>query len=728
MAIRAVAKSNSRVWLYNPWLDMIVGCGAWSAPLLLITYFAADSSTIAWSAAFYFLALFFNFPHYMATIYRAYGSASDFQKYRAFTLHITGLLVFVVLLAHFWVGVLPWIFTLYLTWSPWHYGGQNYGLFMMFIRRAGADPSPLERRALHGAFILSYLVLFLTLHTGTPNDPLFLSLGIPQQVSSDLLVVLGTSFIACSGFGLSRIIGRVGIARLLPALTLYSTQFLWFLLPATLSLGGRLQIPPSRYSTGVLAVMHSAQYLWITSYYARREAGAESAQRWRPFAYFGLLFAGGIALFIPGPWLASRVFHFDFTSSFLIFTALVNIHHFILDGAIWKLRDGRIAKLLLGAKTAASETTAHSPNSSLWGWISGSSSSAHALRIGAACALLILGSVDQIRYYFALHRDNLSYLHKAAALDSFDSALQGRIASEELEAGDSASAVAAWQMALAANPADTAKRDQLLKYWTDHKQFREAYELTKRSLKYAPRDLNLLVDNGILAENVGEYSDAVESWQRALAVDPQQSNAHLYLASELDRAGKSADAIPHYTSYLQSVAKAGAPNRPPSANIIATVLRLGQCQAKASRLADAERSYELARTIAHTSGDEKLESFAGVREAEVAAALHDNVRALQLYQSAISLDTLADARQIEATDLYNYGVFLRNAGFPARLAYACLVKSQQLMAQQAGQDAGLKTIAQARDETAKMLTRDTTSVNRNRDKVVEEALELKSAP
>jgi hypothetical protein len=33
-------------------------------------------------------------------------------------------------------------------------------------------------------------------------------------------------------------------------------------------------------------------------------------------------------------------------SSFLTFTALLNIHHFILDGAIWKLRDSRIAALL----------------------------------------------------------------------------------------------------------------------------------------------------------------------------------------------------------------------------------------------------------------------------------------------------------------------------------------------------------------------------------------------
>ena len=66
----------------------------------------------------------------MATLYRAYHNESDFQKYRLFTIHITGLVLLTVILTHFWYGLLPWVFTLYLTWSPWHYTGQNYGLFM----------------------------------------------------------------------------------------------------------------------------------------------------------------------------------------------------------------------------------------------------------------------------------------------------------------------------------------------------------------------------------------------------------------------------------------------------------------------------------------------------------------------------------------------------------------------------------------------------------------------
>ena len=103
---------------------------------------------------------------------------------------------------------------------------------------------------------------------------------------------------------------------------------------------------------------------------------------------------------------------------------------------------------------------------------------------------------------------------------------------------------------------------------------------------------------------------------------------------------------------------------------------MSQCEVKTHHLADAERSYELARTIARESGDKKLESFASATEADVAAGLHDNRRALELYQAALNLDTVGSDLQSEATDWYNYGLFLRNAGFPSRLAYEMCIRDR----------------------------------------------------
>ncbi len=714
------------LWIYNPALDLIVGCGAWSAPLLLFAYSAGASNTLAWSIAFYGLALFFNYPHYMATLYRAYHNEEDFHKYRIFTVHITVLVALTLVLSHFWFRALPYIFTLYLTWSPWHYSGQNYGLFMMFARRAGAKVSALERQALYSAFLLSYVILFLSFHTGPSSDPLFISLGIPGKVSSVVLLPLALGFVTVSTFGLSRLVAQVGWKPLLPSLTLFSTQFIWFLVPTILSVAERMQVPQNRYSTGVLAVMHSAQYLWITSYYARREATGVNAGRWRPLAYFGVLIVGGIALFVPGPWLASRVFHSDFSTSFLIFTALVNIHHFILDGAIWKLRDGRIAALLLNSQDRLSSATAAAGSgfAASVRWLVGTSRGARTLRVSAALLLLAWGTVDQVRYYLALHSESLPDLQRAAALDSFDSSLETRLGRKEQEAGKLDEAAAAWQQALRANPADTAAREALLKYFTGQQRFVDAYALTSQSLRYAPKDANLLVNHGILAQQLGHPDEAVHSWSQAIALDPSQLLATLYLAGELDREGKAESAIPNYIAFLDKVAHAGAENRPPPSDVISIVLRLAHCQAQAKHPEQAEQAYDLARKIASQTGEKKLESFTSVAQAELEAGQNKISQALRLYQNALELDGSMNDPRTEATDWYSYALFLRDSGFPPRLAYACLLKSEALMKPLKDAPAQ-QSVTLVRTEVGKKVGVQAVQLQRNPGPALKEALALK---
>jgi tetratricopeptide (TPR) repeat protein len=712
-------------WIYNPWIDLIVGCGAWTAPLLLVSYWTIASNTRTWSVAFYALALFFNYPHYMATIYRAYHRAEDFEKYRIFTVHTTGLILLTLVLSHFRVQLLPWIFTIYITWSPWHYSGQNYGLFMMFARRAGADPDRGTRQALYGAFIASYLMLFLGFHTGHSSDPLFVSLGIPATVSRWEQIVLGTGFVALSAYGLWKLSRQTGWRRLLPSLTLFSSQVLWFLVPAGIALLRRLEIPQTRYSSGVLAVMHSAQYLWITSYYARREAtGDEEGERnWRPLAYFGVLIVGGIALFVPGPWLASRVLHHDFSASFLIFTSLVNIHHFILDGAIWKLRDGRIAALLLNSREQVASAIAHAGGrfQTAWRWVTGSGVGAVRLRVGAALVLLTWGTVDQARHYLSLHSDDLSDLKRAAALDSFDSQLQMRLGRKQLDEGNPQEAEAAWTRAIAANPADPAPRQALLKFLIDQKRFDEAFTLTEASLKYAPKDANLLVDRGLLALQRGHAEQALADWERALKADPNQSLAHLYLAHELDREGKAQDAGEHYRSYLEKVAQRPE-DRPAPDVLVGIVLRMAECQVSSSQPDVAVKSYQMAERLAQQTGQAKLESMADVNEAHLLGTGKVN-DALRLYRRALELDNAAGDKDAGAVDWFVYGRFLEEAGFPPRMAYACMVKSERLGESLATSRLSA-TMAQARLQLEKRLGAEAEGIRRNPDQSLREALRV----
>jgi tetratricopeptide (TPR) repeat protein len=723
------ASRPNQLWIYNSWLDMIVGCGAWSAPLLLLAYFSLASSTLQWSIAFYVLALFLNYPHYMATLYRAYHRSEDFHKYRVFTVHITLLVLITAVISHFWFRALPFLFTLYITTSPWHYSGQNYGIFMMFARRAGAQPANSERRAIYAAFLLSYAILFINFHTGPSNDPLFLSLNLPGWISSPLLIVFAIAFVACSVFGLSRFIGQAGWRAMVPSLTLFSTQFLWFLLPTVLSLADRYRVPQSRYSTGVLAVMHSAQYLWITSYYARREANSEGRQNWRPFAYFAVLVAGGIALFVPGPWISSHIFHFDFTRSFLIFTAVVNLHHFILDGAIWKLRDGRIANLLLNSQARVSDAATDAGNGLAAGfrWLVGSSSGARSLRFATAIALLAWGTVDQARYYFALHSENLADLQRAAALNSYDTSLEMRLARKELDAGQPEHAVAAWKRAMQADPVDPAPRNALLQYLTAQKRFGEAYDLTRAAMQRAPRDAQLLVNHGILAMQLGHPDEALQSWQKAIASDPDQADAHLYVAAEFERLGKPADAAPHYGAFLEIVAHHGAEARPPAPKLIGVALKLADCQARAGHPDQAFRSFELARKIAAQTGEGKLESFASISEAGLRARNGNPDEALRLYQHALQLDASMDDRHNEGVDWYGYAMFLRDAGFPPRLSFASLLKSEELM-KFAPDSPEARSFAKTLGEFEKTLGSEAVRIRKNPEPIQKQALTLVRPP
>jgi tetratricopeptide (TPR) repeat protein len=722
----APAPSQAATWLYGPWLDLIVGCGAWSVPLLLLSYSSLASSTRAWSVAFYALALVFNYPHYMATIYRAYHREEDFHKYRFFTVHTTAVVVLTILLSHFWLGMLPWIFTLYLTWSPWHYSGQNYGLFIMFARRAGANPNNSERRALYGAFIVPYLILFLGFHTGASSDPLFISLGIPTQAGRWGQISLGAAFLALSAYGWRRLLRSTEWRKLLPCLTLFSSQFLWFLLPAAMTLIKGIEIPQSRYSTGVLAIMHSAQYLWITSYYARREAKQLAGGSWRPSAYFGLMMAGGIVLFVPGPWLASRVFHHDFTASFLIFAALVNLHHFILDGAIWKLRDGRVGSLLLNSKDrlrgAAPGTRGRL--SAAWAWIAGDAAHARSLRVSAALLLLTWGVIDQTRYYLALHSDNLRDLRRAEVLDSFDSPTQMRLAHRELEDGHPQLAETSWRKAMLSNPSDPAPRQALLRFLIEQKRFDDAYGLTETSLTYAPHDASLWMDRGFLAQRRGDSSVAIDSWRRALAIDPGEMRAHLYIANELDHKGEPQLAAAHYKMFLSALAQQPTAKRPEPEKVIAIVLRMADCQSRASQMDEAFQSYQLAAKIAAQTRQAKLESIATINQAAIQQKTGNVDQVLQLYQHTLQLDESIADRTSSAEDWLAYGRFLQSSGFRSRLAYACFVKSSNL--QDSLPDASQRQyLGELRKQSEKELGASAAAIRRNPEPLLREALALR---
>ena len=152
--------------------------------------------------------------------------------------------------------------------------------------------------------------------------------------------------------------------QLLPLALLVATQALWFAIPAAVaSLGTLRLIDVLPFSFIWISTAHAIQYLWVTAYYDRRSSPEQPTPRflWRS------LLAGNALIVVPSLLLIPVFFgktSWDTGLGFVLF-AVVNLHHFILDGAIWKLRDGRVAGVLL-RPTPASDSSPLSTEPRRW--------------------------------------------------------------------------------------------------------------------------------------------------------------------------------------------------------------------------------------------------------------------------------------------------------------------------------------------------------------------------
>ncbi len=351
-------------WLFGPAIDIAVGCGG--LYLLLFSFMAGGAFGISDAQHDLLrplLILLFSLPHYGATLLRVYERSEDRARYRLF-----GLWGAVLVYGTYAAGlnfpiVGAWFLTVYLTWSPWHYTGQNFGIAMTFLRRAGVTLDPRSRRFLQVSFTLSFLVVMLTSHGSFGQQAdyalvnryaggfAFISLGFPAWFTAAAVPACLAGIVVCligAGFGLR---GQASVRECIPAIMIVLLQTIWFTVPFSLGHFG--------ISTGIpfidlvtrdtlftyIAIAHACQYLWITTYFARRST------TWSNYGmYWAKAIAFGHAAILIPTLLAVKTplssLSYDAGVAVLAIAAL-NLHHFILDGAIWKLRSGRIANILL---------------------------------------------------------------------------------------------------------------------------------------------------------------------------------------------------------------------------------------------------------------------------------------------------------------------------------------------------------------------------------------------
>ncbi|MCH2170344.1 tetratricopeptide repeat protein [Myxococcota bacterium] len=350
-------------WLFGPIPDLFLGCGlAYMVIFLILCMAGPELRTVAPLALIPLFSLFTSSPHYGATLLRVYERREERRAYAIFAVWLTVALAGMFLWGLQSALVGSWILTVYLTWSPWHYSGQNYGITMMFLRRRGIPTDDRLQRLLYTSFLLSFLLTFFALHG---QDPV--TSYAPQGISGEVFQLrpLGISGpwldfgmsitgLAYAGVILTlalQLLRRAPARDLIPVGLLIGMQALWFSAPALSRHWGLLgglepfSVEHAGYAFVWIATGHAIQYLWITAYYARTSGRADSNARF----YLKALLAGVSLWTLPAllfaPGLLGQL-PYDAGLGVLV-ASMVNLHHFILDGAIWKLRDGRIASILI---------------------------------------------------------------------------------------------------------------------------------------------------------------------------------------------------------------------------------------------------------------------------------------------------------------------------------------------------------------------------------------------
>lgn len=366
MSATSQTKSPS-VWLYGRSVDLLLGYGLGYALLVPLLFWIGSGleagHRLVWVPAL--AALLTSTPHYGATLVRVYEEREERRKYVFFTLWITLalILLFTVGLYSSLVGSL--LLTVYISWSPWHFSGQNYGLAVMFLRRTDAPLPDTLKRPLYVSFVASAILAFLVIHISnsgmifsldakSDSDAISLiSLGIPPgMIGGGLVAATAVVYVGSLLLFVFRLRRYARLAEMGPVALLVLSQAMWFAIPALAGALGYGEIKALLpFATATSSTAHAIQYLWVSSYYAERDRAASKP---RIFLLKSLL--AGAAVSLPAVVLAPPLLGRSIPNAagvLVLSFAVINIHHFFLDGAIWKLRDGRVARALLAPARAA---------------------------------------------------------------------------------------------------------------------------------------------------------------------------------------------------------------------------------------------------------------------------------------------------------------------------------------------------------------------------------------
>ena len=326
---------------FHPVVDLLFICGGFSLPFLLVMQ--SDMMAIELrGASMVALLVVFNYAHFASSTVRLYTKPGAAATHRFLAYGFPLVALAVTLLAIGFPERIGRHFTaLVLTWSPYHYAAQAYGLALMYTYRSGTSLSPVEKRCLFWICMLPFIRALI---------------NIDDTSMAEMMGVRGVFWVLPESLLTDGSVLGDGLRWLVAGMTP-----LVYILPVVYACFGRARVPLvalvlvlvngwwltafSLFDAVVWAtVAHSVQYLFIVSYAHSKDTAVKRGGQIerRPMLHFYLLsVATGPVLFIALPTLVGAAGlalgqQWDPVHIYLIVVAALNLHHFIVDGYIWR--------------------------------------------------------------------------------------------------------------------------------------------------------------------------------------------------------------------------------------------------------------------------------------------------------------------------------------------------------------------------------------------------------
>jgi hypothetical protein len=290
------------------------------------------------------LVLASNSAHFAASTVRLYSKRGTFDSLRFLTMGLPLATLVALLLAL----ALPQqlgrhLMALYFTWSPYHYAAQTYGLAVMYCYRSGFDPGPANKRWLRLVCLLPFIYAFLGAKVAGIEwlvPARVLELPAVDLLRARSLSVAGALSFAAPVALFARCQSGAGRMPLISLVTMLANAVWWVALT---------YMDAFVWAT----IFHGLQYLAIVTIFQVKEDMAREggAPRWWRHAarFYATCLVLGYLLFQAWPH-AFVLVGFSYAESLLLVVAVVNIHHFVVDAYIWRLRrDPNYAVVKAGA-------------------------------------------------------------------------------------------------------------------------------------------------------------------------------------------------------------------------------------------------------------------------------------------------------------------------------------------------------------------------------------------